>query len=102
MVIISILSLIALVCYIYTVIQLRKTCKNYVNLFYEYEKLKVIQMKYDCILKEKKVLEQENKQLQEELRAERQVAKSNNVKKIEDLPKTEKVTKTRTRKTTKK
>lgn len=102
MVIISILSLIALVCCIIILVKGKKIAKEYHNLLGKYEHLKVVEMKHDCLLREKKVLEQENKQLQEELRAERQVAKSNNVKKIEDLPKTEKVTKTRTKKTTKK
>lgn len=99
---IIILSLIGLVTSLFAYISSKKICKEYNDLLDKYAELKTIEMRYDCLVRENKVLVQENKQLKDELHAERKIAKSNNVKKVEDLPKTEKVSKPRTRKTTKK
>lgn len=92
---IMVLSVLGLVCAIGAFVSNSKLKKEYENVVYNYQKLK---MQYDSLKHEKDVLVKENKQLKTELDAERKVIAVNNVKSVEDLPKTEKVAKPRGRK----
>lgn len=94
-ILVMVLSVLGLVCSIGAFISNSKLKKEYENVVYNYQKLK---MQYDSLKHEKDVLVKENKQLKTELDAERKVIAANNIKSVEDLPKTEKVAKPRGRK----